>query len=163
MRMAQKAYEEQTGARGLVTVCERTLREYKYELPATGIKKFVVTKELVDDPEGELNKIISDPNYNERIVMRELLRQYTLKFFNEHGVKIEFDPEAEDLICQWSSQRAQAPDEVCKEVLKDYGYGLNLIKKNTGKSEFKLGMKVLKSPEVTLERWIKESYSEEKS
>lgn len=162
MRMAQKAYEEQTGARGLVTVCERTLRDYKYEFPATGIKKFVVTKDLADDPEGELNKIISDHNYNERIVMRELLRQYTLKFFNEHEVKIEFDPEAEDLICQWSSQRAQTPDEVCKEVLKDYGYGLNLIKKNSGKSEFKLGMEVLKSPDITLERWIKESYSEER-
>merc|ERR1712196_148403 len=35
--IAKKAADEKTGARGLVTVLERTFREFKYELPCAGI------------------------------------------------------------------------------------------------------------------------------
>ena len=34
-RIAALAADEQTGARGLMTVCERVFREFKYELPST--------------------------------------------------------------------------------------------------------------------------------
>ena len=42
-RIAELAGEEQTGARGLMTVCERVFREFKFELPSTHVKRFVVT------------------------------------------------------------------------------------------------------------------------
>src|SRR6266481_6178046 len=55
-RIAERAGDEKTGARGLMTVCERVFRELKFELPSTPVKRFVVTKELVDDPPCELTK-----------------------------------------------------------------------------------------------------------
>src|SRR5712671_5905661 len=61
-RIAERAADEQTGARGLMTVCERVFRDIKFELPSTHVKRFVVTRELVDDPAGELKKILSDPS-----------------------------------------------------------------------------------------------------
>src|SRR5437016_11498058 len=67
-RIAERAGDEQTGARGLMTVCERVFREIKFELPSTAVKRFVVTRELVDDPAGELKKILIDPKQEERIV-----------------------------------------------------------------------------------------------
>ena len=48
-RIAELAAEEKTGARGLMTVCERVFRDFKFELPSTQVKRFVVTRELVDD------------------------------------------------------------------------------------------------------------------
>ena len=39
--------ERKTGARGLRSIVERTLQKAMYELPGSGIKKFVVDKELV--------------------------------------------------------------------------------------------------------------------
>src|SRR4029079_3196731 len=36
-RIAVIAAEEQTGARGLMTVCERMFREVKYEVPSTHV------------------------------------------------------------------------------------------------------------------------------
>src|SRR5438132_2686965 len=48
-RIAERASDEQTGARGLMTVCERVFREIKFELPTTHVKRFIVTAELVDD------------------------------------------------------------------------------------------------------------------
>src|SRR5204862_5369129 len=58
-RIAERAGEEQTGARGLLPVCERVFREIKFELPSTHVKRFIVTAELVDDPAGELQKMLA--------------------------------------------------------------------------------------------------------
>src|SRR4029077_15931160 len=72
-RIAERAGDEQTGARGLMTVCERVFRDIKFELPSTTVKRFVVTRALVDDPAAELRKILADPGQEERIVARQLV------------------------------------------------------------------------------------------
>ena len=46
--MAEKGAEEETGARGLIRVCERVLRDYKYSLPDHPEKAFRST----DPPSG---------------------------------------------------------------------------------------------------------------
>jgi ATP-dependent Clp protease ATP-binding subunit ClpX len=57
-RIARLAATEGTGARGLMTVCERALRDFKFELPSTEIRRFAVTRELVDDPKTALAKLL---------------------------------------------------------------------------------------------------------
>ena len=59
-RIAELAAEEKTGARGLMTVCERVFRELKFELPSTEVKRFEVTRELVDNPREGLRRIVGD-------------------------------------------------------------------------------------------------------
>jgi len=57
-RLALKASEENTGARGLMTVCERVFRDLKFKLPTSKVKRFAVTAKLVDDPAGELKRLL---------------------------------------------------------------------------------------------------------
>src|SRR5437660_240355 len=52
-RIAERAGDEQTGARGLRTVCERVFRDIKFELPSSKVRRFVVTRQLVDAPKPE--------------------------------------------------------------------------------------------------------------
>src|SRR6185503_7870565 len=68
-RVAELAVEEKTGARGLMTICERVFRDWKFELPSTPVKRFVVTRELVDNPPGELKKLLAEHENEERHVM----------------------------------------------------------------------------------------------
>src|SRR5437764_12101586 len=75
-RIAERAGDEQTGARGLMTVCERVFRDIKFELPSTHVRRFVVTSQLVDDPVSELGKILADPRQEERIVARQLVDEF---------------------------------------------------------------------------------------
>ena len=157
--IAREAYKEGTVARGLMTVCERVMRDFKFELPSTDIKKFVVTDKVVRDPQGELSKILSDPEYNEEMVVRELLKSYSMEFFDKYGITISFDDEAIRKIAKISSERKADPNDVCRDILRDYEYGLNLIKKNSGRTEFTITGEVIEDPDGTLERWIKESYS----
>jgi ATP-dependent protease Clp ATPase subunit len=57
--IARQAAEEQTGARGLATVCERVLRDFKYELPGRGVSCLKVNGALVKAPDVTLQKILS--------------------------------------------------------------------------------------------------------
>jgi endopeptidase Clp ATP-binding regulatory subunit ClpX len=73
--IAKKAYKEKTGARGLMTVTEKILREYKFEIPSSPIKRFVVSKELVDHPLLVLKKMLKNPNYAEEAYWSEQLKR----------------------------------------------------------------------------------------
>ncbi len=57
-RLAELAVDERTGARGLMTVCERIFRELKFKLPSSRVKKFSVTARLVDEPILEAKRIL---------------------------------------------------------------------------------------------------------
>ncbi|HYX37131.1 MAG TPA: AAA family ATPase [Oligoflexus sp.] len=62
-RIASLAFNEKTGARGLMTICEKILRPYKFELPSTMIRELEVTGELVDDPQGYLDHLLNGTDH----------------------------------------------------------------------------------------------------
>src|SRR5258706_3268023 len=97
-RIAERAGDEQTGARGLMTVCERVFRDIKFELPSTHVRRFVVTRELVDAPSAELQKILADPGQEERIVARQFVDEFALRFQENHGISIRFTDAAAELL-----------------------------------------------------------------
>jgi endopeptidase Clp ATP-binding regulatory subunit ClpX len=57
-RLAELADAEATGARGLMTVCERVFRDLKFKLPSSRVKRFAVTAQLVDNPKSELRRLL---------------------------------------------------------------------------------------------------------
>ena len=158
-RIAEKAIAQKTGARALMTVCEKVLRNYKFELPSTSVDEFVVTAEVVDAPDTELKRITEDHNYNRRIVMCEQVRRYEAQFYAEHQLQIQFDAEATALICERSIANEQTVQQVCDQLLGSYQHGLNLIKQNTEQSTFTFPKAVLENPDQVLEEWIRESYT----
>jgi len=56
--LAQKAAEEGTGARALVSILERTLLPFEKTLPSTQIKKLVVTKQIATNPKQALCELL---------------------------------------------------------------------------------------------------------
>ncbi len=60
--LAQMASGENTGARGLMTVCERVFRDLKFRLPNSRVKKFAVTAKLVEAPADELKRLLKAAN-----------------------------------------------------------------------------------------------------
>lgn len=57
-RLAELAAEERTGARGLMTVCERVFRNSKFSLPGSEVRRFRVNRAFVDDPEVALRRLL---------------------------------------------------------------------------------------------------------
>jgi len=71
--LAVRAFEEKTGARGLVSAVEKVLLKFEKRLPSTHIQKLVVTRQMVEDPEGELAKLLQDPSNPELLTRFEAL------------------------------------------------------------------------------------------
>jgi endopeptidase Clp ATP-binding regulatory subunit ClpX len=59
--LAEQAALEKTGARGLVSVIERALIQFEKRLPSTHVKEVVVTPELVENPDAELERLLANP------------------------------------------------------------------------------------------------------
>jgi endopeptidase Clp ATP-binding regulatory subunit ClpX len=59
-RLAKLAADEKTGARGLMTICERVFRDFKFHLPSSRVKKFSVTAKLVEAPAAELKRLLAN-------------------------------------------------------------------------------------------------------
>jgi hypothetical protein len=159
-RIAERAAEEQTGARGLMTVCERVFRDVKFELPSTKVKRFVVTRELVDHPQAELQKILADPRREERIVARELVDEFARRFQQNYGMAIRFTEPAADLLVQEALEKGQSVRELCATRFKDFQFGLKLIAQNSGQREFVVDKDVVQAPDKVLSEWVVSSYRE---
>jgi len=65
-RIAEMAAEEKTGARGLVSAIEKVLIPFEKKLPSTSIRKFLVTRDVVEAPEAQLQRLLEDPDDPER-------------------------------------------------------------------------------------------------
>jgi endopeptidase Clp ATP-binding regulatory subunit ClpX len=157
-RIADRAGEEQTGARGLMTVCENVFRDIKFELPSSNVKRFVVTSELVDAPATELAKILADPGQEERIVARQLVDEFARRFQENHGMTLRFTPEAADLLVTEALEKAQSVRDLCAKRFKDFQFGLKLIAQNSGQREFVIDKAAVEAPDKTLSDWVVASY-----
>ena len=72
-RFAGQAAAEKTGARGLVSAIERALIPFEAKLPSTDIRRLSVTLQMVADPEGELDRLLRNPDDLERVEEYERL------------------------------------------------------------------------------------------
>jgi ATP-dependent Clp protease ATP-binding subunit ClpX len=157
-RIAELSGDEQTGARGLMTVCERVFRDIKFELPSTPVKRFMVTRELVDNPEQELKKLLADHRNEERVVARQLVHEFAQRFAENHGLKIKFTDAAADLLVTHSLEQGKAVRDLCAERFKDYQFGLKLVAQNTGREDFSIDADAVELPDKILSDWVVESY-----
>ncbi len=78
--IAHRAIHEQTGARGLMTVLEKVFRNYKFELPSTGVKTFKVTSDTISHPEENLNEVLKANLHAQRTVMRKDIEVFSIAF-----------------------------------------------------------------------------------
>lgn len=161
-RIAELASDEQTGARGLMTVCERIFRNFKFELPSTKVKRFVVTRELVDNPPVELEKLLVEHEKEERVVARQLVHDFANRFFEEHKLKIQFTEAAADALVQLALEQNTPVRDLCATKFKDYQFGLKLIAQNTGRQEFTIDRDSVETPDKVLSDWVVVSYRNNK-
>ena len=161
--IAEQAALENTGARGLLTVCERALREFKFELPSSTVREFVVTRSLVENPEAELQRILKEPAYEKRELMRQFVHDFERRFEEKHDLRLRLESEAVEEIVARAQQANKSVSDLCRELFKDYQFGLSLIKTNTGQTEFAVPKSALADTNKFLSDWVVSSYRKDDS
>ena len=127
-QLANTAFKENTGARGLVSAVENALLHFEKRLPSLNIRRFPATETLVSDPERSLSLIDEDPGGDQWTTTFDQLlqseRDYIASYLNDN-----WD--------QWMDQYHLSLTPVRAEVIADYysrriidiGTAIGVIKK----------------------------------
>jgi ATP-dependent Clp protease ATP-binding subunit ClpX len=126
--LAVKAYEEKTGARGLVSAVEKVLLKFEKRLPSTDIRKFVVTKAVVEHPDQELDRLLREPSNSEMLskfedllsketaALKESIRNREEEFRKGYGIHF---PESQiELIANRMVEKGYDVNTVAEEVVE---------------------------------------------
>ena len=157
-RMAELAAEEKTGARGLMTVCERVFRDFKFELPSTVVKQIVVTRAVVDAPATALQALLAAQAQQEREVMKQVVREFAQRFRESHGPTLHVTDDAAEYLVTLALEQQKTVRDLCAEKFKDFQFGLKLVAQNTAQTEFTIDRAVVEAPEKALSEWVVASY-----
>jgi ATP-dependent Clp protease ATP-binding subunit ClpX len=157
-RIAQKAYEDHTGARSLVGVCERTFREYKYNLPHSAVKHLELSDRLVDSPDEVLGEILRDSRVVQLAQMDLAFDKIADEWSKRNGIQIHLQPDAARLLSEKALESGEKLEEVFEEIFKDYEHGLNLIRRTRGVQQFEITQEVIRDPRTALDQWIRAYY-----
>ncbi len=156
--IARRAAREKTGARGLMTVLEKLLREFKFELPSSAVRQLRVDKELVADPAAALKALMELNRESQIGQLRDEASQFAVRFADEHGIEIEFTDTALRRLIESCLESHRTMRSLCEAKFKDFGYGLQLLARNTGKRKFRITARTVDNPDRVLSKWLTESY-----
>ena len=131
--IAKMAFAEKTGARGLVTVLETLLRDYKFELPSTSVQKFTLSSHLVNHPGRYLKTLISRSSMNKsrksKVSYYKEVTKFEDTFYKKHGIKINFDVKARDEIISEAKSQNESVTQICEGILVASEHGFKLIQR----------------------------------
>jgi endopeptidase Clp ATP-binding regulatory subunit ClpX len=127
--LARRAFEENTGARGLVSAMERALLLFEKRLPSTDIKKFSATTSVIDSPEAYMKKILSPMKsdqervyeqlvVNEKEFIKKYLRSRKQTFSNKYNIALT-DPQI-DIAAEYYSRNIMEIGIVLKKIKSYY-------------------------------------------
>mgnify|MGYP006287042725 CR=1 FL=1 len=152
--VATEAADEQTGARGLMTVLERIFRDFKFELPSTAIREFTVNADTVAEPRTALDKLLEENREAMHGEMEREIEAFASRFEAEYGLAIKFNRKAVEELQNISIGTGKTIRTVCDEKFHDFPYGLKLISRESGKNTFTITKAAVQQPDKTLSKWI---------
>src|SRR6266568_5010222 len=156
--LAEAAAKERTGARGLLTVFEKLFRDYKYYLAGSGLSQLRVTAGLVREPKRVLDQLMAEGQKLEVQTFEAGVHQFAETFKNEHGLEIIFDATAVRRLVERTQAERMTMNDLCAHLFKDYQFGLNLIRKNTGRTKFVINAEAVDAPDKFLSELVVQSY-----
>jgi len=156
--MAEAAAKETTGARGLLTVWEKLFRDYKYHLAGSGLTQLRVSEELVREPKRVLDRLMEEGHKEEEAALERKAHLFAEQFEQEHGLQIKFDDAAIARLTERAQAERMKMSDLCAHLFKDYQFGLNLIRKNTGQKSFILTRDAVDTPDKFLSDLVVQSH-----
>jgi len=156
--IARRASDENTGARGLMTVLERVFRDYKFELPSTAIKTFAIDAATVSSPADRLNVLLRENAASQHEVLRAEITAFATRFRQDFGFDLLFADDAVTALIDASLAADKTIRALCEETFRDFQHGLKLVAHNTGRTQFPITREVVEQPDKVLSTWVVESY-----
>ncbi len=142
--LAARAHREKTGARGLLSVFEKTLIKFEKTLPSTEISQLMVDREVVEEPEAALRKML----------LSDSIKSFQKNFLLKHGIYLDFDKDASERIQDMAAENNRSIKQLCEELFHDYAYGIRLM----GMDNFRISAEAVEKPAEYIDAYIRKNY-----
>lgn len=152
--VATKAADEKTGARGLMSVLESCLRNFKFNLPGTRIDKLAMTAALVQDPAIILGEVIKDPARAATDYYFYIVREFEAEFARRHGVMLGLDDEAVQSAASLSNEKGLPVKDYLWDHFSEHIDFLQKICEKAGAFELTVTPSILANPGTGAESWL---------
>ncbi|MEP7071591.1 MAG: AAA family ATPase, partial [Verrucomicrobiota bacterium] len=149
---------EKTGARGLLTVWEKLFRNFKFYLAGSGIGQLRVTGELVREPGKVLDRLMAEGYKHEAVALDQQIDTFTEVFERQHDLLVRFEPAARERMVERAQTEKMSMAELTAHLFRDFHFGLNLVRKNSGQREFLLTAEAVDAPDKFLSDLVVQSY-----
>jgi endopeptidase Clp ATP-binding regulatory subunit ClpX len=158
--IAARAHAEGTGARGLLTVIERVLRGFKYELPSTSVKTLTVSAETVADPAGALQNLLQVPPHPPATEYAGGREAFCREFERASGIALTFPPAACEAFAEACRLAGVSGEEFCRTHFADFEHAFKLAARQTGKRAFRVSAAMVRNPKRELARLVARCFAE---
>jgi len=157
-RIAAMAAEEKTGARGLMTVCERFLRPFKFELPGSSVSELRVDERFLESSEEVLAECKEQGRRRSLTKVEQDVKAWAHDFHSRHGIELHFTKEAIEVLSEKVEASGRNTLQFCRDHFHDFQFGLGLASKGLGRLEFTIGPEAVQDPDDFLSELVVNSY-----
>lgn len=154
-RVASIAHQEKTGARGLMTVLESRLRDFKFHLPGGKLRKMLVTEEVIERPSEALDRLLADPHGDEEAFDRFLVERYGRDYRARSGVKLKFDAGAVTMAISLARELDLSVTDYLETVFGKQTEFLRSIQEKSGREFLPVTPQVLNNPIDGVDLWLR--------
>jgi hypothetical protein len=141
-----------------MTVLERALRDFKFELPSTSIRRLVADADTIIAPKLALEKVLAESRNEQVAVHRRDLDDFCERFTREHQLGISFTPAAVDRLLALGSETGKTMRSLCEQRFKDLHFGLKLVSQASGQSVFQIDAEMIDNADKVISGMIVQTY-----
>ncbi|AHF93401.1 ATP-dependent protease Clp, ATPase subunit [Opitutaceae bacterium TAV1] len=152
--VARLAHRESTGARGLMTVLERVLRDFKFELPSTAIKAFRIDAATVAAPRETLRALLRESAHRQHDVLKADVLAFSQRFQEEHTFQLIFTDDAIDTLIEQSLATDKTIRALCEDKFRNFHHGLKLLARDGEPSVTTIDRHVVENPDKAISEWV---------
>jgi ATP-dependent Clp protease ATP-binding subunit ClpX len=113
---------------------------------------------VVREPAKVLDRLMAEGHQQERAALQHDAQIFAEHFSREHNVEMRFDESALGRLVVRAEAERMTMNELCAHLFKDFQFGLSLIRKNTGRTEFVLDAAAVDAPDKFLSDLVLRSY-----
>lgn len=155
-KIAGMAVEEKTGARGLLTVSERILRNFKYELPGLGVTRLTIDSALTEHPAEALADILANGHREREQELGAIANEFAQRFSEKHGIEMKLEESAVNRLVERAESESVPMRDLCEKLFHDYEFGVRLVQDE--KPSLTLTAEAIDDPDKFLSAWLVNRY-----
>ena len=112
----------------------------------------------MESPAKSIAVLVAEGREEAERLEREAVQAFAESFGEAHGLVFRFSPGAIEAILRKAVGKNIPARGLCESLFKDYQFGLGLIRRNSGQSEFLIPVEAVDTPDRVLSQWVVASY-----